>query len=397
MNQNPSGKSHRIASIDILRGIIMIIMALDHTRDFFHIDAVLQNPTNLQTTTPALFFTRWITHFCAPVFLFLSGLSAFISGQRKTKTELSNFLIKRGVWLIIVEVLIVSLILTFNPLYNFFFLLVFWAIGWGMIILGLLVRSSYATIVVIGIILFFGHNILDYVSLPREGAGAVMWQLFFTTSGSLYNLGAGRFALAGYAILPWTGIMLMGYTAGYLFKNDFDSAKRKKILLRSGIALIALFIILRFINEYGDPSHWSVQKNNLYTFLSFMNVTKSPVSLQYACITLGPALILLSMLENVSNRFTNFAMIYGKVSFFYFLAHFLLIHTLCVVTFYGTGHSNSEIIDPQSLFLFRPASFGFSLGIVYFTWITVVLLMYYPSKWFGRYKQTHAEWWLSYL
>lgn len=397
MNQNLTGNRQRIASIDILRGIIMIIMALDHTRDYFHKDAILQDPTNLQTTTPVLFFTRWITHFCAPVFLFLSGVSAYISGQRKTKSELSRFLITRGLWLVIAELLLVSLILTFNPLYNFIFLLVFWAIGWSMIVLGLLVRGSYKIVLVFGIILFFGHNILDHIALPQEGASAVLWNIFFTTSGSFYNLGAGRFVIATYAILPWTAIMLIGYAAGRLYKKGFDESQRKKMLRIIGLGLIILFVILRLINQYGDPSHWSVQKSSVYTFLSFMNVTKYPVSLQYACITLGPALILLSLLENISNRFTDFVLVYGRVPFFYFLAHFLLIHIICVIAFYATGHSNSEIIDQQSPFLFRPAAFGYSLGIVYAVWIVVFLLMYYPNKWFGKYKRTHQQWWLSYL
>ncbi len=266
-----------------------------------------------------------------------------------------------------------------------------------MIVLGLLIRSSYKIVVVTGIILFFGHNILDFITLPQEGASAVLWKIFFTTSGSFYTLGAGRLVIVTYAVLPWTAIMLMGYGAGHLYKNGFDTLQRKKILRIVGLSLIVLFIILRLVNQYGDPVQWSVQKSSGYSFLSFMNVTKYPVSLQYACITLGPALVLLSLLENVSNRFTNFAIVYGRVPFFYFLAHFLLIHILCVIAFFATGHSTSEIVDQQSPFLFRPASFGFSLGVVYAVWITVILLMYYPNKWFGKYKQTHNQWWLSYF
>lgn len=398
MTQTLTTGKQRIASIDILRGAIMLIMALDHVRDFFHSEAMTGDPVNLATTTPVLFFTRWITHYCAPLFVFLSGISAFISGQRKTKTELSNFLLKRGFWLVLVELIIVTLGITFNPLYNVIVLQVIWAIGWSMIVLGLLVRGSTTLVAIVGVIIFFGHNLLDYVSLPKEGAGFIAMQMLLTSPGAIFPYAPDRVIFDAYAVLPWTGIMLMGYVLGsVVYKSSFDEIKRRRILLRLGVGLILLFIILRFPNIYGDPGAWSTQKNNLFTFLSFINVTKYPVSLQYACMTLGPALILLSLLEKVQGKFADFLLVYGRVPFFYYVIHFYLIHTLCVIAFFATGHGIDQAIDRNTPFLFRPQHFGFSLVVVYLVWLSVILSLYYPSRWFMRYKQTHRQWWLSYV
>lgn len=397
MHLNQEFTRKRIFSIDLLRGLIMIIMALDHVRDYFHQPAFINDPLNLQTTSPAIFFTRFITHFCAPTFVFLSGLSAFIGGQNKTKAELSRYLITRGCWLIIVEIVFMTFIMTFDPKYTFVLLGVIWAIGCSMIILGLLVRGSYKLILATGLIIFLGHNILDYVTLPTEGAAFVVWRIFFTSPGSLFPAGSSHFVLVGYAILPWTAIMLLGYSLGIVYKNGFDPARRMKILWGIGAGLILLFLLLRLPNLYGDPDKWSQQKNALYSLLSFLRITKYPVSLQFSCATLGPALIFLAISENWSNRFTRFATVYGSVPLFYFVLHFLLIHIGCMVVFFATGHTMAQAADPGSIFLFRPAAFGFPLWVVYLIWIGIVLSLYYPCRWYGRYKKNHRQWWLSYL
>lgn len=396
MQTLPGATRFRIASIDILRGIIMLIMALDHVRDYFHIDALTDSPTNLATTTPALFFTRWITHYCAPLFLFLSGISAWLAGQRRTKNELSRFLITRGLWLIFAEIVIMTFILTFNPTYSIFLLAVIWAIGWSMVILGLLVHSSYYVILVVGIILVFLHNITDIIGPIEKEPASFFYKIFLTANGTVYTVGS-RVILFGYAILPWTGIMLVGYAFGKLYSHHFDAARRKRILLTTGFSAIVLFIILRFINHYGDPAPWSVQKTGLYTFLSFLSTTKYPVSLMFTCMTVGPGMIVLALLENARGSWTRFALVYGKVPFFYFAGHFLLAHIICVIAFFAKGNSTSQIVDPASIFLFRPAKFGFTLTQTYLFWLLVVLLMYYPCKWYGRYKDTHKKWWLSYV
>ena len=226
----PSGKQ-RIQSIDILRGVIMLIMALDHTRDFFHLKGVANDPTDLATTTPILFFTRWITHFCAPNFVFLSGISAYLAGTRRTKDELSDFLVKRGIWLVIVELVILTFAFTLNPFYNGFILQVLWVIGLSMIILGLLVKAPLKVIAVIGALIFFSHDILDYLQLPKAGTEANLLNLFLTARGSVIMLNQTHFIFDLYAIIPWTGVMLLGYVFGSIYTSSFDPQRRKKILL----------------------------------------------------------------------------------------------------------------------------------------------------------------------
>lgn len=378
----------------------MIIMALDHVRDFFHSTAFIDgyDPTDLATTTPAIFFTRWITHFCAPVFVFLSGSSAFLAGQKKTKKELSIFLIKRGLWLVFAELAIITLGWTFNPLYNVFILQVIWAIGWSMVILGLMVRTSFTLIIFLGAIIFFGHNILDYVLLPKTGTASVLWKIFFTNDGININpVGSNHIVVLIYAILPWTGVMLLGYGFGYFYSSQVTTLQRKKYLLLTGISLIALFIVLRLINSYGDPHPWSTQKNATFTFLSFINTTKYPCSLQFLCMLLGPAILLLIPLERIQNKFSQKMLVYGRVPFFYYVLHFYLIHIICVIVFFASGFGVDQIVDRKTPFLFRPQHFGFDLWVVYAVWIFVVVVLYKPCKWFNKYKSTHSQWWLSYV
>ena len=389
---------YRITSIDILRGAVMIIMALDHTRDFFHQPAQIHDPLDLTITTPAIFLTRWITHFCAPIFVFLSGVSAYLSSQRKTKNEAGMFLIKRGLWLVLIEILIVTLGITFNLHYNFIIFQVIWAIGCSMIFLGILVRISYKAVLFTGLILFFGHNIFDLVTLPGTGAGRTILDLFFTATGSMIPLNADHSIFDLYAILPWTGAMLLGYSMGLWFKKDFSPAKRKQLLLLTGVSLISLFVILRFLGVYGNPVPWKKQDSFLYNLLAFVDTNKYPPSLLYFCMTLGPACIFLSVMENVKTRWSNIVSTYGRVPFFYYVLHFYILHTVLVIVFFATGHTSSEIIDPQnSLIYFRPLTFGYGLPVVYGIWLGVVILLYLPCKWFSNYKKTHSQWWLSYL
>ncbi len=388
----------RINSIDVLRGIVMVIMALDHTRDFFHISANLDDPLNLKTTTPLLYFTRWVTHFCAPVFVFLSGISIYLQSLRKTKKELSSFLIKRGLWLIFVEVAIVTLGITFDPGYHFIVLQVIWAIGISMVILGLLIWLPLSMILISGLIIVFGHNILDTYESAKDFKAGIIWE--FLHRGGVKPYGTNRFLGVFYPFLPWTGLMMVGYCAGTFFTSRVSALRRKKILLFIGIGLILFFVVIRFINTYGDPNPWTVQKDNLYTFLSFMKVHKYPPSLLYLCITIGPALILLAFLEKIKNGFTNVMSIYGRTAFFYYILHFYLIHLLSSITFFARGHSFQDAINSmQNLpFMFVVPGEGFDLGIVYLVWAAVVIALYPLCKRYDRYKKSHKEkWWLSYL
>ncbi|MEO6734229.1 MAG: heparan-alpha-glucosaminide N-acetyltransferase domain-containing protein [Ferruginibacter sp.] len=387
-----TNRSTRITSIDILRGLVMIIMALDHTRDFFHSAAFKDDPLNLATTTVPLYFTRWITHFCAPTFVFLSGMSAFLSSKNKAPADASLFLVKRGLWLVFIEVAVITLGLTFNPLYNFVIWQVIWAIGWSMVLLGLLIRFPFYTILITGLLLFFGHNILDQITLPLQGVAGNLIKIFFTASSTILPVSNSHAIGVFYAILPWTGVMLLGYCAGQWYRKEFSAIRRKQLLMSAGMALMVLFIALRFFNIYGDPEPWDKQ-----SILSFLNTNKYPPSLLYLSMTLGPALVALAFLENINTRLSSVISVYGRVPFFYYVLHFYIIHTLTVIVFFATGYTTDQIVDRQVPFLFRPLDFGYGLGVVYAVWIFVVAVLYLPCRWFHQYKMTHSQWWLKYL
>lgn len=371
-------------------------MAIDHTRDFF-IHSAAGSPTNLATATPIYFFTRWITHFCAPNFVFLSGISAYLAGKRRPANEFRAFLIKRGVWLIVAEIVFFSFALTLNPAFNMIVLLILWAIGFSMILLACLSGASLTTIGIVGAVIFFGHDLLHYVPLPKTGIVHVLVTMFFTASGSVFPLGKTRILLDAYAILPWTGVMLLGYVFGSLFQSSIDPQKRRRILRWTGLSMIVLFMVLRYFNVYGDPSPWSPQRTGAISLLSFLNTSKYPPSLLYLCMTIGPALIALSLMENVKNKFTSILIVYGNVPFFYYILHIYLIRFLDIVVFFATGYNTSQISGPGQPFLFQPPNFGFGLEGVYIMWLLVITMMYFPCRWYANYKRTHHQWWLSYL
>ncbi|KAA9041264.1 DUF1624 domain-containing protein [Ginsengibacter hankyongi] len=387
----------RIESIDILRGLVMVIMALDHVRDYFHVS---DDPLNLATTTPFLFFTRWITHFCAPIFVFLSGTSIYLQSLRKTKRVLQSFLIKRGLWLIFVEVVFISFAWTYNPSYNLIIFQVIWAIGISMVLLGLLIRLPFNFILIIGLAIVFGHNLLDIPeSTPGFKAG-FWWDLLHHGFFAFYPITQNHVLLILYPFLPWTGLMMLGYCTGLFFSPKYSVQQRRKILNRIGIGLILLFIAVRFINVYGNPEAWSTQKNALFTILSFINVHKYPPSLLYMCMTIGPAFLLLSLFERIQNPFTRTVRIYGRVAFFYYVIHLYLIHLISAVFFIAKGHSFQEGIHVGGglPFYFLAANDGYSLFIVYVIWMSAVIALFPLCKWYDNYKTNHREkWWLAYL
>lgn len=389
----------RIESIDILRGIVMVIMALDHVRDYFHITANTDDPLNLATTTPLLFFTRWITHFCAPIFVFLSGTSIYLQSLRKTKKELSLFLIKRGIWLIFVEIIIISFAWSFDPYYNLHFLQVIWAIGISMVILGLAIHLPFNIILAMGLVIIFCHNLLD---IPESAPGfksGFWWDLFHHGSFVTYPYAQNHSFLLVYPFVPWTGLMMLGYCIGIFFTPKFSVRHRRKILTSIGFAMILFFVVLRFINNYGDPVAWSSQKNSLFTFFSFVNVHKYPPSLLFMCLTIGTALLLLPLLEKIQNGFTNAIRIFGRVAFFYYVIHIYLIHLLSAFCFFARGHSFQEEAGGEHFLVYFVASGeGYGLAVVYAVWIAVVIALYPLCKWYDTYKTNHPEKsWLSYL
>ena len=395
---NPDQK--RIDSIDILRGIVMVIMALDHVRDFFHIEGNTDDPLNLATTTPILFFTRWITHFCAPVFVFLSGTSIYLQSLRKTKKQLSLFLIKRGLWLVVAEVLIVSLGLTFNPFYNFILLQVIWATGISMFLLGLIIHLPYKFILALGLIIVLGHNLLDIPEAAPGFKAGFWWDLFHHGQFAIYSFAPNHVIAIMYPFVPWLGLMLMGYCTGVFFTRQYQPEQRRKILIRLGISTIVFFVLVRFINIYGDPFAWAPQKNGFLNFLAFIKAHKYPPSLLYMCMTIGPALLFLALIEKVQNGFTNTMRIYGRTAFFYYLIHFYLIHFICMILFFARGHSMQDAVNSMKNlpFMFTIPGEGYSLWVVYFIWLAVVISLYPLCKWYDQYKTSHREkWWLSYL
>ena len=395
MNFTPTPKTtKRIDSIDILRGLIMLIMALDHVRDMFHQGT--PDPTDLSTTTPLLFFTRWITHFCAPIFIFLSGVSAFLAGKRRTKKELSLFLIQRGIWLILVEVLLINTVFELNFYFHTVVLQVIWVIGISMILLGLIIWMPIKVIGTLGAIIFFGHNLFDYFR-----SSGVVSKLLFTASGfgpeNIVHLDGSHIVLVAYAILPWTGVMLLGYFLGQFYLSDYNTTLRQRLLFRISGLLLILFFLLRCINSYGDPAHWSHQKTVALSIISFFNVTKYPCSLDYLCMTLGAGIFLLAIFEKNNNRATRIFAMYGSVPFFYYVLHFTLIRIFNITVFFVSGFKNSEIPARPGDFSFHPATFGFQLGGVYLVWFTVIASLYLPCRWFSHYKKNHKNWWISYL
>ena len=391
-------KSYRIDSIDLLRGLVMIIMALDHTRDFFHKEGWTGDPTNLATTTPFLFFTRWITHLCAPIFVFLAGTGAWFQNLRKSKKELSLFLIKRGLWLLVVEIIIINFAFSFDVNYSFIGLQTIWSIGISMIILGLMVQLPFYVILTTGVLIVLGHNLLDYYEAGLKSSPGWWYDLIHRPG--FYPLWGNHYLGILYPFLPWAGLMMMGYCFGKLFLKK-EGHQRKKMLLWLGLAILAFFVVMRFINEYGEAAKWSAQKDSVFSFLSFMNLTKYPPSLLYMCATIGIGILFLAFFANARNGLTRFITVYGRVPFLYYVLHFFLIHLVSALFFLLRGHSIDEGLHPakdEALPKFVAAGEGYSLFWVYIIWIGIVLSLYPVCRWFSNYKQKHKEkWWLSYL
>lgn len=380
----------RIASIDILRGIVMVIMALDHTRDYF--SNYYSDPTDLTQASSFMFMTRWITHFCAPAFIFLSGTSAYLSlGRKKTKKEASLFLLTRGLWLILLELTIVRFGWQFNIDYSQVFLQVIWAIGWSMIFLAVFVFLPMRLILFIGLALILGHNTLDSIHAGRFGSHAMWWNLLHEF-GLLNFDGWSLFVL--YPLIPWIGVMATGYCFGALFKKEEDI--RNKWLYRIGISATVLFILLRLANVYGDPSPWVMQKAWWRTVLSFINCTKYPPSLLYLLMTIGPAITLLPLLEKMQNTAGKIFTVYGRVPMFYYIMHIYLLHTMVLVAAWFMNIPFNYFIDNDKIFAPKPG-WGFSLPYVYAWWLLAVCMLYLPCRWFMRVKANNRKWWLSYL
>ncbi|WP_188505051.1 DUF1624 domain-containing protein [Parapedobacter pyrenivorans] len=376
-----NANSSRIQSIDFVRGVVMIIMALDHIRDLFHESALLEDPTNLATTTPALFFTRWITHLCAPIFVFLSGTSVYLSFRRPADTSTTRkLLITRGLWLILLEFTVVNFGIWFDIHFEVFLAQVIAAIGLGLILLGILLGTPPPILGLIGVFIISTYSFFPLSQLVNPGLIPLPW---------------GSNLLVGYPPIPWIAILLVGYWAGTLM--ELDKAKRSRTFLLIGVGCLVSFILVRLVNGYGDPAAWGIQKNDLYTFLSFINVTKYPPSLLFDLLMLGSMFLLLSLAERLSGRVFGIVKLYGSVPLFYYLLHWYIIHLLLFLVLFFQGFT---VADFRFGFNFgRPeAPSGLPLWGVYAVWVGVVALLYPLCRWYSRYKSTHKEKkWLRYL
>lgn len=392
--QAPPARRQRLESVDLLRGIAMIVMALDHTRDFF--GDYSRNPTDPATTTAALFFTRWITHFCAPTFFLLTGVGARLSLGRKTPAEVSRYLFTRGVWLIVLEAMVLRLAMQFNVDYRVTVLTVLWALGWSMIGLALLVRLPDRMILGVGLGLILLHNAADGIPAAALGAFAPLWTLLHAP-GFLYQ-GSEHVVLIAYPIVPWVGVTAVGYALGRIF--EWEPERRRQLLWRAGLVATVAFVALRFVNVYGDPSRWSAQERAGFTFLSFLNTTKYPPSLLFLLMTLGPVLCLLALLDRGTPRWGKPVVTIGRVPLFYFMVHFFWIHILAFAVCLGRYGSAHWLFESPGLDKFpftQPPGWPLGLGWVYLVWGVVVLTVYPPCVWYAGVKARRRDWWLSYL
>jgi uncharacterized membrane protein len=384
----------RLLSIDALRGLAMVVMALDHTRDFLHLNGFFTDPTNLATTTPALFFTRWITHYCAPTFAFLAGASAFLAGRGKTTAQLSRFLLSRGLWLMLLEITVVNFTFWFDLTFSLIFLQIIWAIGLSLVMLSGLVWLPYRVVLGIGLVMLLGHNLLDGVTVEK-GTAAFAALTFLHQPGPL-PLGAHRTVMVLYPVLAWVGIVSLGYCFGRLFGPGVDSATRRRSLFWLGGAAVVGFVLLRFANGYGDPSRWATQQTGLFTLLSFLNTTKYPPSLLFTLMTLGPGMLFLGWVEPKRTAWLRVLAVYGRVPLFYYVLHFALIHALLVLNLLREGVPWAQVNFQNGTGGVMP-NHGLSLGGMYVVWALVVLLFYPLCRWYGRFKAGRKSGVWSYL
>jgi uncharacterized membrane protein len=398
--------------VDIARGLVMILMTLDHVRDFF--GATNVNPTDPATTTVALFFTRWVTHLCAPTFFVLTGVSAYLALQRDGGNARSAHLVKRGLWLIVLEVVIMRcLAYQFNFDFRVTLLFIVWALGWSMIVLALLTRWPTRVSLALGVGMIVTHNLLDGIPAAAFGAAAPFWTVLHAP-GLLLG-GPDHFVLAAYSLIPWVGVAALGYGVAPIFQ--WDAARRRAWLLRAGLMCCAAFVIMRTINGYGDPSHWAPQRSALFTALSFLNTSKYPPSLLFLLMTLGPLALLMRALERAPAAVTDASGAHamdrhlltgvrcavatlGRVPLFYFVLHIALIHLLALLVCYaryGDIHWVFESPSPEHFPFRQPPGWPLGLPYIYALWALVVAMLWPLCQWFARVRATRREWWLRYL
>jgi uncharacterized membrane protein len=404
LNAKHDQTAPRVNAVDLLRGLVMVIMLLDHTREFFHRDALNFDPADFTKTNTLLFFTRWITHFCAPVFVFLAGTGAYLQGMRgKSKPELSRFLITRGLWLIVLELTLIRVLVWFNLDFHFLFMLqVIWVIGVGMILLAGLLYLPLRFVTVGSLAVIALHNLLDGIRVqgfpapgqPLPGGWDALWMLLHQ-QGMVY-LTPTVYGLILYPLIPWVAVLTAGYCFGAVYQ--WEPARRRQFLTRLGAALLAGFVLLRALNVYGDPSRWSGQKNAWFTVLSFLNVSKYPPSFLFLLLTLGAAILVLPWFEQSQGFLARLMITFGRVPLLFYVGQWVSAHGLAVVAGYLAGQPvgwlfSTMLEQPRP----NPGNLGFSLWVVYVFWFIGLLLLYPLCRWFAAVKQRRRAWWLSYL
>ena len=380
----------RIASVDLLRGLVIAVMALDHVRDYFHAEVLQFDPLDLERSYPVLFATRWVTHFCAPVFVLLAGVSAFLQGGRKTRPELSRFLLTRGLWLILMELTVISFGWSFRL--DFLFLQVIWAIGWSMVVLAGLLWLGWRAVLAVGVVIIAGHNLLDPLQPQAFGAWAPLWMALHDAGPIL--LGGKLHGFFAYPVLPWIGVIALGYGLGPVFR--LEPVARRRTLWTIGALMVGLFLALRLADGYGDPDHWQAQRTLGRTIMDVASTTKYPPSLLFVCMTIGPALLLLPFLERVKGWAAEPWLTFGTVPFFFYILHVYLAHGLSAAWALANGFPVWGVAD-----LFRGTQglegWGVSLAAAYGVWLVVLIALYPACRWFAALKRRSRDWWLSYL
>lgn len=377
----------------------MIIMAIDHVRDFFHFDAFLYSPEDITQTSAGLFFTRWITHICAPTFIFLAGVSTYFVTQKRKLNDTSFFLLTRGIWLIILQLTLIRFAWNFDPLFHYNSNTIISTIGFCMIILSRLIYCRMRTTFIIGLMMVAGHNLLDGISFEAGTIKDVIWSFLHVNKS--FDLGNGYVFTFLYPVIPWSGVMALGYCFGVFFSPTYSSKSRKQVFSQLALICLLAFLMLRISNIYGDPIPWSKQADIGTTLMSFLNLQKYPPSLLYLLATLSITLLLLTVIEGKNLSRWKFITLFGNVAMFYYVAHVFLIHILAMLAAILTGFPWQSMVFTASMTKGNIAlngNYGFSLGVVYLVWIMVVILLYLPCLYWNNFKiKNKTKWWVSYL
>ncbi len=390
-------RGYRLTAIDALRGLVIVVMVLDHVRDYF-LAGLTQDFMNDPAVSPALYFTRWITHFCAPVFVFLSGTSAGLMVARKSPRELAWFLSTRGAWLIFIEWFVIATAFSFAPLGSpqlggktFVLLQVIWAIGVSMLVLAACQFFGRKACLLLGVAIVLGHNALDFVWPGAESFPAGAAPLWISLHAKMRGAVGPFFVMFSYPVIPWIGVMLLGFGASLLFEKRANLSDRLKVW---SVALICAFLLLRAFDVYGDPNHWDWQTGVMRTVMDFFNTTKYPPSLDYLLMTLGPAAAACACMENWRGRIKDVLVTYGRVPFAFYVMHFFLIHALSVLCGVLQGFPASDFF---TVYFFYPKGYGLPLWGVYLVWALVLVMSWPWVRFMANLKARSRTWWLSYV